>query len=139
MAGLKRALAVFLVITGVAAAGLLMITPLIHDGSPEYPMWEILNWFMMPGTLIILAVSFLFTRRHEDSESAAAWRDRLIFYGAIVLVSLFFWEWFWTLNPESETGGAITSHLIYFPAMDSLYTVLCLLEGRRLWRSAGGE
>ena len=29
------------------------------------------------------------------------------FYGAIVLTMLFFWGWFWTLNPDSETGGAV--------------------------------
>ena len=49
---------------------------------------------------------------------------------------LFFWEWFWSLNPSSETGDAITSHIIYFPLADALYTVLALSIGRRLWTEA---
>ena len=51
---------------------------------------------------------------------------------------LFFWEWFWTLNPDSETGEAVTSHLVYFPLVDALYVVLALATGSRLW-SNGGE
>ena len=41
------------------------------------------------------------------------------------------------LNPESETGLAVTSHLIHFPAVDSLFVVLSLSSGRHLWN--GGE
>ena len=47
-----------------------------------------------------------------------------MFYGAIVLKILLFWGWFWTLNPESETRLAVTSHLIHFPAVDSLFVIL---------------
>ena len=61
-------------------------------------------------------------------------RVSIAFYGAIVLTMLFFWEWIWTLNPESETGGAVTSHLIYFPIVDALLVVLALLVGRRFWK-----
>ena len=32
-----------------------------------------------------------------------------------MLTMLFFWEWLWTLNPDSETGEAVTSHMVYFP------------------------
>jgi hypothetical protein len=62
---------------------------------------------------------------------AAAW------YGTIVLTMLFFWEWFWTLNPDSETGDAVTSHLIYFPIVDSLFVVVALSTGSYLWRDGG--
>ena len=65
-------------------------------------------------------------------------RGSFVFYGAIVLTMLFFWEWFWTLNPDSETGEAVTSHMIYFPAVDSLLTVLALVVGRRMWSAGDG-
>ena len=61
----------------------------------------------------------------------------LVFYSSIVLASLFFWEWFWTLNPDSETGDAVTSHLVYFPVVDMLYTVVALVVGRHLWNRHG--
>ena len=50
---------------------------------------------------------------------------------------LFFWEYFWTLNPDSETGNAAISHTVYFPLVDALYVVIALTTGRTLWRAAG--
>ena len=115
MAMVKRILAAYLVLTAVAVVLNLILTPVYHDGSAEYPTWKILNWFMAAGVLVSLASNFV-RRRSMESESvgqessgldhvraAAAW------YGAIVLTMLFFWEWFWTLNPDSETGDAVTS------------------------------
>ena len=136
-----RILAVYLVVTALAAAVLLIVTPLTHDGSPEYPLWQILNWFMAVGVVVMLVVSVARKRALGDQDGGSdleAARVSLVYYGAIVLTMLFFWEWFWTLNPESETGGAVTSHLVYFPIMDALYVVLGLSIGRRIWRKAGG-
>ena len=136
-----RILAVYLVVTALAAAVLLIVTPLIHDGSADYPLWKIFNWFMAVGVVVMLVISFVRKRAQgnkgggSDLESA---RVSLVYYGAIVLTMLFFWEWFWILNPSSETGDAVTSHLIYFPFVDALYVVLGLSIGRRLWKKAGG-
>ena len=136
-----RILAVFLVVTALAVAVLLIVTPLYHDGSAEYPAWQIMNWFMAVGVIVVLVVSLVRKRAlgdggaGSDLESA---RVSLVYYGAIVLTMLFFWEWFWTLNPSSETGDAVTSHLIYFPFVDALYAVMGLAIGRRLWKKAGG-
>ena len=49
MAMLNKAVAVYLLLTALAVAVLLMVTPLIHDGSDSYPIWEILNYFMAAG------------------------------------------------------------------------------------------
>ena len=136
-----RILAVYLVVTALAAAVLLIVTPLIHDGSADYPLWKIFNWFMAVGVVVMLVISFVRKRAQgnkgggSDLESA---RVSLVYYGAIVLTMLFFWEWFWTLNPSSETGDAVTSHLVYFPLVDVLYAVIGLSIGRRLWQKAGG-
>ena len=64
-------------------------------------------------------------------------RLNVVYYGAIALTMLFFWEWFWTLNPDSETGEAVTSHMVYFPLVDALYTALAISVGRRLWKEVG--
>ena len=63
-------------------------------------------------------------------------RVNLNFYGVVVLAMLFFWEWFWTLNPDKETGEAVTSHMVYFPIMDALFVVVALSTGRYLWKAA---
>ena len=136
----QRSLALYLAATAIAVAFLLMLTPLFHDGSPEYPAWKVLNWFMAAGVAVIIVAAFRSYRAFGDGDRATVGylRSRLAFYGAIVLAMLFFWGWFWTLNPESETGAAVTSHLVYFPAMDALYVVLALGAARRLW-SGGAD
>ena len=133
----KRLLAVFLVVTALAAAVLLIATPLYHDGSPEYPHWKIMNWFMAFAVPVALIVSYLRKRALGDDPDVSEYvRVGATYYAAIVLTMLFFWEWFWTLNPESETGLAATSHMVYFPIMDALFVVVCLATGRYLWSRA---
>ena len=51
----KRILGAILAVTGLVVAVHLMVTPLYHDGSPDYPVWEIMNWFMAVGVLVMLA------------------------------------------------------------------------------------
>ena len=75
----------------------------------------------------------------EDASTLDHVRGSFVFYGSIVLAMLFFWEWFWTLNPDSETGDAIISHLVYFPLVDALLTVLALVVGRRMWSVGDGS
>ena len=141
--GLKhRALAVFLIAVGFLAWANLIATPLYHDGSPDYPVWRVLNYFMALAVLIMLVKGFLMRRAHAAREADGCdtiehLRVSIAFYGAIVLAMLFYWEWFWSLNVESETGDAVTSHVIYFPIVDALLVVLTLLIGRRFWQEGG--
>ncbi len=135
---LKRLLAVLLVATAVAVVVNLILTPVYHDGSPDYPVWEVINWFMAASTLVALVVSFM--RRRELGSGEPATLESVgvtvLYYGSIVLTMLFFWGWIWTLNPDSETGDAVTSHLIYFPLVDSLFVVVALAVGRHLWNES---
>ena len=89
--------------------------------------------------LVTLAVSFR-RKRAQGNLGASTLeyvRTSMTYYGAIVLTMLFFWGWFWTLNPDSETGAAVTSHLVYFPIVDSLFVVVALATGRYLWSDPG--
>ena len=117
MAIVHKVLGVYLFVVGFCAWALLMATPLYHDGSPDYPHWKILNYFMAAAVLLMLAKGFLM-RRERDAQAGGSsnpiehLRVSIAFYGTIVLSMLFYWEWFWPLNPESETGEAVTSHLV---------------------------
>ena len=135
----RKLVAAYLVVTGIVVAVHLAVTPLYHDGSPDYPVWEIVNYFMAVGVVIVLIVGIARKRatNSQDVDTLTYLRTSFVFYGGIVLASLFFWQWFWQLNPESETGLAVNSHLIHFPMMDLLYTVLMLMVGRRMWAGAG--
>ena len=144
MALLKKGLGVLLILSGLAAMVLLMVTPLFHDGSPDYPAWRALNMVMAVMVVVVLVTACTWKYRLHKSEPGSAStldviRVNAVFLGTIVLTMWFFWEWFWTLNPESETGDAVTSHLIYFPLMDALYVVITLTIGGRLWCDAGDE
>ena len=139
-----KIVAAYLVIVGLAVFLNLIATPLYHDGSPDYPTWKILNWFMAVAVLIILIVGFLRKRILDKAGEQGAStlehvRGSFVFYGGIVLAMLFFWEWFWTLNPDSETGEAVTSHVVYFPLVDSMLTVLAFIVGKRMWRAGDGS
>ena len=135
----KRALAVLLLGTAVAAWLNLMLTPVYHDGSPDYPVWRVINWFMAAATVAALVVNSL--RRRDLGAGAGALeyvRVSAAWYGSIVLAMLYFWEWFWSLNPDSETGAAVTSHIVYFPIVDALFVVVALATGRHLWGAVRG-
>ena len=137
----RKIIAAYLVIVGLAVFLNLMATPLYHDGSPEYPTWQILNWFMAVAVIIVLVVGCLRKRILDNMDDVSVidhLRGSFVFYGAIVLTMLFFWEWFWTLDPKSETGDAVTSHMVYFPMVDSLLTVLAFIVGKRMWSAGDG-
>ena len=138
---LKRALAALLLGTAAAAFLNLILTPAYHDGGADYPVWEVINWFMAASTLVALAVSVMRKRAQAGTEPLPVeyLRVNATFYGAVVLTMLFFWEWIWTLNPDSETGGAVTSHIVYFPVVDALFVVVALATGRHLWNGRGAS
>ena len=138
----KRILAAFLILTALSTALNLILTPLYHDGSPEYPLWRILNWFMAAGVIASLVVSYLRRRDmtlkslSQEPNTLDYLRVGFAWYGAIALTMLFFWEWFWTLNPSSETGEAVTSHMVYFPIVNALFVVIALSISRYLWNDS---
>ena len=136
-----RVIGAYLLLTAIAVFVLLIITPLIHDGSADYPQWQIMNYFMALGAPLMLVLTFLY-RRQLDPETTDNYTCAIVnglFYGSVVLVMLFFWQFFWQLNPDSETGEAVTSHIIYFPLVDALYVVLGLIIGERLLRMRSEE
>ena len=59
---IKRIKALFLVAMAIAVALNLILTPVYHDGSPDYPVWEIMNWFMAAAVLVAL------NRQHHAKE-----------------------------------------------------------------------
>ena len=53
----KRFLGVYLIAVAVAVFVNWIATPLYHDGSSHYTVWEILNWFMAVAVVLALAVN----------------------------------------------------------------------------------
>ena len=98
---------------------------------------------MAVATFVILVVGYYrkctLCKEASQPTASAQVTANVVFYGSVALTMLFFWEWFWTLNPDSETGEAVTSQIIYFPFVDALFTVLGLATGRYLWAWAWGR
>ena len=135
----RKIIGAYLVLLAIVVLVNLAITPLYHDGSDNYTVWKIVNYFMAIAVVMVLIVGIQRKRSIDGTEvdTLTYLRTSFVFYGSLVLASLFFWEWFWQLNPESETGLAVNSHMIYFPLVDSLFAVLSLIVGRRVWAGGG--
>ena len=101
MAVAKRLLAFYLVAIGIAVAVNFILTPVYNDGTTDYPVWRILNWFMVAAAMVILVVGFQRRRDPARADVGAVeyLRGSFAYYGAIVLVMLMLWEWYWTLEP----------------------------------------
>ena len=141
MDALKRILSVYLLVTAFAVFFNLILTPVYHDGSADYPVWKILNYFMAAAVVISLLVNFrrrfaIGDWRYTDLENLLV---STTYYASIALAMLFFWGWLWTLNPDSETGDAVTSHIFYFPLVDTIFVLVTLTTGRYLWTSDEGS
>ena len=54
MSALKRILGFILVATAIVVGVNWVITPIHHDGSPQYPVWKVVNWFMAFSVLVAL-------------------------------------------------------------------------------------
>ena len=65
-------LAAFLVVVGFLVWANLIATPVYHDGSPDYPVWQILNYFMAVAAVIILVKGFLMRRAHAHEDGACS-------------------------------------------------------------------
>ncbi len=133
---LKRIVAIYLVLTALAVFFNFILTPVYHDGSPEYPIWEWINYFMAAGVVLALIANFARKRSSTDpyaTDADVMWAN-IALYASIALAMLFFWQYLWLMYPENETGDAALSHTIYFPLVDALYVVVTLDSVRFLWR-----
>jgi hypothetical protein len=57
MSALKRILGIILVATAIVVGINWVTTPIHHDGSPQYPIWKVVNWFMAFSVLVALIVN----------------------------------------------------------------------------------
>ena len=141
-----RAIVLILAMIYIGGMGLaygfnLALTPAYHDNSPDYPIWRIMNDMAVPVVLVLLPLNIWRKFRLPGGGDAAVTREYLgttiAFYAAIALIILFFWEWFWSLWPENEMGEAVViSHLIHYPAVDVLFSLLAIEAAIWLYREA---
>lgn len=137
---LKRVLAVIHIVLAFAVGLNWIATPLYHDGSDSYPVWEFLNYFMAVAVLIALIVNFLSKRALDREESDGSltrqyFEVNLAFYASIVLAMWYYWNFFGSLFPETESAVGLI-HLEMWTLVDPLFVLVSGVTGFRLWRMA---
>ena len=137
MDNVKRIAALYLVLTALVVFFNLILTPVYHDGSPDYPVWKIVNYFMAAGVVIALAASYLRRRSANNPDTSAADRvwANVFCYAAIALAMLFFWELVLEPQPRQRDRRSrnIPPHLLS-PIVDALFVIVTLDAARWLWR-----
>ena len=138
---LKRVLGVVHIVLALAVGLNWIATPLYHDGSDYYPVWVFLNYFMSVAVLIALIVNFLSKRaldREQSDESLTRkyFEVNLAFYASIVLALWYYWNFFGSLFPETESAAVGLIHLEMWTLVDPLFVLVSGVTGFRLWRMA---
>ena len=142
MSVLKRILAVVLVATAIVVGVNWMITPVYHDGAPEYPVWKVVNWFAGFAVLVSLLVNF--TRKRAlgtgvvDSPITRDYLEvNLAFYASLLLVPWFFTNFFtYDLFPGHMPTVAMESKDVWWEFIDGLFMLVAGTTGFHLWRDA---
>ena len=141
---LRRLLAIYLIVVALAVAVNWIATPLYHDGSTNYWLWEILNWFMAVAVVIILVTNSLrelnFCRREAE---VAITREYLetnwAFAASIVLTLWYFWNWFNSLFPDNEPAAVGLIHLEWWAFINPLFVLVAGFTSAYLGRCGSGK
>ena len=139
---LKRALSIYLIGIALVTSINWIATPLYHDGTANYWVWGILNWFMAVAVVIVLVTNTIrkhcFCRREEDKKTIS--RDyleiNLAFAASLVLTLWYFWNWFASLNPGSEPDVVGLVHLEWWAFINPLGVLVYAYTGAHLWLTA---
>ena len=132
----KRVLAVYLLAVGLAVAVNFVATPFYHDGeSGDYPVWDILNWFMAAAMVIAVVVSFVEKRRSclAGDDLKRHLDANVPFYASVVVLLLLLANAGANLMDHPSESGDVWS------AVDAAMPVLLGVIGMRLWRGAGDD
>jgi hypothetical protein len=128
---LGRVTSVYLIVLAVVVAVNFIITPLYHPGGDEpFTVWETLNWFMAVGILITVIASYVQKRRVDADGSSDIKRyleANAVFYLAVVVFLIFFWNWFSNLSSNNEADGQ------FWVVVDTVMPIVMGLTGCRMW------
>lgn len=142
MSTLKRALGFVLLATAVVVGINWVVTPIHHDGSPQYPVWKVVNWFMAFSVVVAL-IANIARKRAVGSEGADSPITReyleanVAFYASLLLAPWFFtnfltYDFFIDNMPEA----GIEAKDVWWEFIDGLFVLVAGSTGCHLWRSA---
>ncbi len=138
---LIRLIAVCVVAIGALTGLHFIATGIYHDGSPNYPLWKLWDWFMAASFVPMILATLndkMAMQRDFSSEDGPVTRRYLeanvLFYAVVGLAISFFWNWLWGFNPGSEGEWAQEAHVQVWAAFHPVYAPVAIAIGLRLWR-----
>ena len=133
---IPRLLSAYCIVLAAAVGVHFVVTPLYANGSGNFPLWAIFDWFMAAGILIALVASLIWKLelgRGEAGESGLASyiATNVLFYAALALTLLFFSNWF-----ASLMAAPIERSLVWI-VVDTATVAVVGAVGFRLWPLPG--
>ena len=114
-----------------------IITSFYHPGDdPYFAAWAVMNWFMAPAVVVALVASYLQKRRMDGDEAADMRRyldANTLFYVAVAVFIIYFWNWFGALSPISSPDRQ------FWSVLGGAMPIVIGVAGCRLWRMPAGQ
>ena len=112
-----------------------ILTPLFFDNETGYPVWDVLNWFMVAAVLVAFIASCVDMRRvcveGDDASLKRYLSVNAAFYASGVLALLFFSNW-----AASLASHASLEDWTIWAIVDAILPPIVGAAGLRLWRTA---
>ena len=141
MPTLTRILGIFLVATAVVVGINWVITPIHHDGSPQYPVWQVVNWFMAFSVVVTLIVNIARKRAiGNDGADSPITREYLeanvAFYASLLLAPWFFTNFLtYDFFIDNIPAAGIAAKNVWWEFIDGLFVLVAGSTDCHLWRS----
>ena len=137
-APLSYVVAIYLAALGVFVGLLFMFTPAFHNGTIEYPVWDVVNWFMIVATPLLIWVNAARKTRLRHQPGKPVTREFLsanvAWYATLALVIITWWNFLFGQFPGNEVGLIVNTHLNYYPLMDVAFALVATHAGWYLWQ-----
>ena len=133
----NRLISLFLVLVAIAVTGQFVAYPLYGFDSRGESLasarrvWDVLNWFMAAGLVLMLATTYREKIRQAGDASVdlRPWlRSNVMFYATVLVALAFVPNWF-----ASNWGGRANGTVWHL--LDTVIPVIFAVEAHRLWRS----
>ncbi len=136
---ISKLIAATLWVLAAAVAGHFLFASVYDNAVDIARIWEILDWFMAVGAVVVLALQYR-RKRVLDSpqDDAPVSREYLAanfaFYASVLLAIWFFWNW---LDFLAVGGSQSDANSLMWAFIDPLFVIVLGVTGCHIWNSAG--
>ncbi len=135
MEALRKPLAIILGLTAFAVLFHFVLSPFYKDVIESHEVWNVLNWFMALGVLIVLIVTYLAKKEvGRESDTNTYIRANVGFYAAAALAIVYLWNWFNELVVGGGSEGQVNGN--FWVVIDVMYVILVARVSMSLWRDS---